>query len=76
MATQEDHVLDGKVALITGGAGAIALATARRCAEHGARVVIADLDLVSTWPPKACAGSGLTSSPRRSTSHPNRRYAP
>jgi len=37
-------VLDGKVALITGGAGAIALATARRCAEQGARVVIADLD--------------------------------
>ena len=36
--------LDGKVALITGGAGAIGLATARRLARDGAMVVIADLD--------------------------------
>jgi dihydroanticapsin dehydrogenase len=32
------------VALITGGAGAIGRATAARCAEAGARVVIGDLD--------------------------------
>jgi NAD(P)-dependent dehydrogenase (short-subunit alcohol dehydrogenase family) len=35
--------LGGKVALISGGAGAIGSATARRLAEDGARVVIGDL---------------------------------
>ncbi len=35
--------LNGKVALISGGAGAIGLATARRLATGAARVVIADL---------------------------------
>jgi NAD(P)-dependent dehydrogenase (short-subunit alcohol dehydrogenase family) len=36
--------LAGKVALITGGAGSIGLATARAFVSAGARVVIADLD--------------------------------
>lgn len=36
--------LEGRVALITGGAGAIGRATARRLAEDGAVIVIADRD--------------------------------
>lgn len=34
----------GRTALVTGGAGAIGLATVRRLAREGARVVVADLD--------------------------------
>ncbi|WP_433474065.1 3-oxoacyl-ACP reductase [Spirillospora sp. CA-142024] len=36
--------LEGRVAVVTGGAGGIGLATARRFAQEGARVVVADLD--------------------------------
>ena len=36
--------LDGRVAVITGGAGGIGLATARRLTAEGARVVLADVD--------------------------------
>jgi 2-hydroxycyclohexanecarboxyl-CoA dehydrogenase len=39
--------LEGRVALITGGAGGIGKATAARLAAEGARVVVADLDLLT-----------------------------
>ncbi|MFD0688333.1 3-oxoacyl-ACP reductase [Actinomadura fibrosa] len=36
--------LEGRVAVVTGGAGGIGLATARRLAAEGARVAVADVD--------------------------------
>ncbi|WP_433463779.1 3-oxoacyl-ACP reductase [Spirillospora sp. CA-128828] len=36
--------LEGRVAVVTGGAGGIGLATVRRFAQEGARVVVADVD--------------------------------
>ncbi|MCY7326082.1 MAG: SDR family oxidoreductase, partial [Microbacteriaceae bacterium] len=39
--------LAGRVAVITGGASGIGLATARRLAAEGARIVIGDLDVAT-----------------------------
>ena len=36
--------LDGRVAVVTGGCSGIGLATVRRFAQEGAKVVIGDLD--------------------------------
>ena len=52
----ESNRLAGKVALITGGAGSIGLATARAFVAAGAQVVIADLDQASLE--AAAAGIG------------------
>ncbi|MGB9227771.1 SDR family NAD(P)-dependent oxidoreductase [Mycobacterium sp.] len=43
-ATQLSALLDDRVAVVTGAGGGIGAATARLFAEHGARVVIADID--------------------------------
>jgi 3-oxoacyl-[acyl-carrier protein] reductase len=42
--TINGHVLEGKGAIVTGGANGIGLATARTLAAHGANVLIVDLD--------------------------------
>ncbi len=41
----EAFSMDGRVAIVTGGAGGIGSATARLLAKRGARVAVADLDL-------------------------------
>lgn len=41
------QLLDGKVAVITGGGRGIGEASSRRLAEHGAKVILADMDLPS-----------------------------
>jgi NAD(P)-dependent dehydrogenase (short-subunit alcohol dehydrogenase family) len=43
-SNDSDGRLAGRVAVVTGGGGGIGLASARRLAREGARVVIADLD--------------------------------
>jgi NAD(P)-dependent dehydrogenase (short-subunit alcohol dehydrogenase family) len=43
-ATHPDLLLTGRVAVVTGGGGGIGAATARLFAQHGAQVVIADID--------------------------------
>jgi NAD(P)-dependent dehydrogenase (short-subunit alcohol dehydrogenase family) len=42
--TRMDGLLNNRIAVVTGGAGGIGAATARLFADHGAQVVIADID--------------------------------
>ena len=52
--------LDGKVAVVTGGASGIGEATVRRFVAEGARVVIADLqdEPGGRWPPSSATRPG------------------
>ncbi len=52
--------LEGKIAIVTGGAGGIGSATARRLASEGATTVIADLDLERAEAAAAAIGQGAT----------------
>jgi len=55
-----DQLLHGKTALVTGAARGIGLAVARAYAAHGARVILADMDLVAT----RAAADGLAGAAR------------
>jgi len=46
--------LDGRVAIVTGGASGIGLATAQRLASEGARVIVADLHVAPRFESIAC----------------------
>ncbi|HQR89822.1 MAG TPA: SDR family NAD(P)-dependent oxidoreductase, partial [Caulobacter sp.] len=52
--------LEGKIAIVTGGAGGIGSATARRLTSEGATTVIADLDLERARVVAAEIGHGAT----------------
>lgn len=43
--SKEDRMLDGKAAIVTGGGQGIGLAIAKALLDHGARVMIADVDV-------------------------------
>ena len=53
--------LDGRVAIVTGGASGIGLATGRALGGHGARVVLADVEASALGAAVSVAGAiGLT----------------
>lgn len=51
--------VDGKVALVTGGALGIGLSTCRLLAREGARVAVTDVrdERAGVWPPSSAARS-------------------
>src|SRR5258706_15594849 len=50
-------VLDNRIAIVTGGGGGIASATAKRLASEGAKIAVADLDTAAA---QACAAAIAT----------------
>ncbi|MET0821316.1 MAG: 3-oxoacyl-ACP reductase FabG [Aeromicrobium sp.] len=57
------NLLDGRVAIVTGGAQGIGLAIARTFVEHGARVVLGDLNLEVAKAAAAELGSSARAEP-------------
>ena len=59
----------GKVFIVTGGASGLGEGTARMLADHGAKVVVADLqaDAGRRWPPRSAAASCAATSARKPT---------
>lgn len=52
--------LEGKIAIVTGGAGGIGVATGRRLTDEGATVVLADIDLTRAEAAAAEIGRGAS----------------
>jgi NAD(P)-dependent dehydrogenase (short-subunit alcohol dehydrogenase family) len=59
MTTSPAGRLTGKVAIVTGGASGIGLATARRFAAEGARVMLGDLDVDGLAAAESALGEGV-----------------
>lgn len=58
LASTKKKALDGQVVMVTGGAGAIGAAACQVFAEHGAQIIVADLDLEAAKKLAASLGSG------------------
>lgn len=62
-ATPFERVLEGKVALVTGSARGIGLATARRLVQEGASVICLDVPAMAEELERVCADIGATALP-------------
>ena len=57
--------LEGRAAIVTGGAGSIGLASARRMVQEGARVMLVDLDARPSLAPSVSSARITPPSPSR-----------